>query len=95
MAKTVLVTGASSGLGEALVVAFADAGWNVAATMRNLAIFRTPSKAAPAMISRRLRLPSSLHRRLVTMNKRSSGEWIGGSSACRGEVKYLEIPQYV
>lgn len=37
MAKTVLVTGASSGFGEALVVAFADAGWNVAATMRNLA----------------------------------------------------------
>lgn len=32
--KTVLITGSSSGIGRAAVVAFAEAGWNVAATMR-------------------------------------------------------------
>ncbi|GAB92571.1 putative oxidoreductase [Gordonia rhizosphera NBRC 16068] len=37
--RTVLITGASSGFGAALVDAFADAGWAVAATMR------TPEKA--------------------------------------------------
>ncbi|MBK0332380.1 SDR family oxidoreductase [Brachybacterium sp. MASK1Z-5] len=39
MAQTVLITGARSGFGAALATAFADAGWNVAATMR------TPEKA--------------------------------------------------
>lgn len=33
--KTVIITGSSSGIGKAAVVAFAKAGWNVAATMRN------------------------------------------------------------
>lgn len=32
--KTVLITGASSGIGRATVLAFAKAGWNVAATAR-------------------------------------------------------------
>lgn len=36
MSHHVLITGASSGFGEALVEAFAAAGWNVTATMRNL-----------------------------------------------------------
>lgn len=36
MAKTVLITGASSGIGEAAVAAFASRGWNVAATMRTV-----------------------------------------------------------
>jgi NAD(P)-dependent dehydrogenase (short-subunit alcohol dehydrogenase family) len=35
MTKTVLVTGASSGIGRATVERFARSGWNVAATMRN------------------------------------------------------------
>lgn len=39
MSKTILVTGASSGIGRATVQLFADAGWNVAATMR------TPKRA--------------------------------------------------
>jgi NAD(P)-dependent dehydrogenase (short-subunit alcohol dehydrogenase family) len=34
MAKTVLITGASSGIGEASAKYFAQKGWNVAATMR-------------------------------------------------------------
>lgn len=34
MTKTVFITGASSGIGAATVKVFAEAGWNVAATMR-------------------------------------------------------------
>ncbi len=33
--KTVIITGSSSGIGKAAVLAFAKAGWNVAATMRH------------------------------------------------------------
>lgn len=36
MTKTILITGASSGIGKAAVTVFAEAGWNVAATMRTL-----------------------------------------------------------
>ncbi|MFC5757853.1 SDR family oxidoreductase [Rhizobium sp. GCM10022189] len=35
MTKTVLITGCSSGFGEAAACLFADKGWNVIATMRN------------------------------------------------------------
>lgn len=35
MTRTVLITGCSSGIGAAAVRRFADAGWNVAATLRN------------------------------------------------------------
>jgi NAD(P)-dependent dehydrogenase (short-subunit alcohol dehydrogenase family) len=37
MPNTVLITGASSGIGRAAAQRFAQAGWNVAATMRNVA----------------------------------------------------------
>ena len=35
MSKTILVTGSSSGLGQAVALHFADKGWNVVASMRN------------------------------------------------------------
>ncbi len=37
MKKTLFITGASSGIGKATVELFAERGWNVAATVRNLA----------------------------------------------------------
>jgi NAD(P)-dependent dehydrogenase (short-subunit alcohol dehydrogenase family) len=42
MAKTVLITGCSSGFGRAAAEAFHHAGWNVAATMRDPASWPSP-----------------------------------------------------
>src|ERR1700761_9590751 len=44
--KTVVVTGASSGIGRAAAQLFRDKGWNVAATMRNPAAERQLAESA-------------------------------------------------
>lgn len=68
--KTILITGASSGIGEATVRLFRDKGWNVAATMRS------PADAPPWMQGERcLVLPldvSDRHAILAAVNAAST-----------------------
>jgi len=48
MSKTIVITGASSGLGKAATLLFAERGWTVIATMRNPA--SAPELAARANV---------------------------------------------
>ncbi|GAA4553028.1 SDR family NAD(P)-dependent oxidoreductase [Amycolatopsis samaneae] len=79
MAKNVLVTGASSGFGEALVTEFAKSGWNVAATMRD------PGKA-PAGFSD---LPNVLVRPLDVTDEASINEAVIAVESHFGPIDVL------
>ncbi|MEV6114537.1 SDR family NAD(P)-dependent oxidoreductase [Streptomyces sp. NPDC052109] len=50
MSKTVLITGASTGMGEALVFQYAERGWNVVATMRDTAKANAAFADLPAVV---------------------------------------------
>lgn len=52
MKKTVLITGCSSGIGEASARLFADKGWNVVATMRNPAGREIPAENGNVLVAR-------------------------------------------
>jgi NAD(P)-dependent dehydrogenase (short-subunit alcohol dehydrogenase family) len=58
MASTVLVTGTSSGIGEAVAQTFLDAGWNVVATARDPAA-AAGGKADPRLVAARLDVTDS------------------------------------
>lgn len=79
MPKTVLITGSSSGFGEALVDAFAAAGWNVTATARNLSKF-------PAHFAH---LPNVLVQRLDVTDERSVRESLAASKDRFGGLDVL------
>jgi NADP-dependent 3-hydroxy acid dehydrogenase YdfG len=52
MDKTILITGASSGIGEACANLFAEKGWNVVATMRDPAKSQVFENAQNVLVSR-------------------------------------------
>jgi NAD(P)-dependent dehydrogenase (short-subunit alcohol dehydrogenase family) len=54
MMKAVLITGASTGFGEAVARHFSNAGWNVFATMRNPAAVSPELLASPGVVVARL-----------------------------------------
>jgi len=52
MKKTVLIAGCSSGIGNASARIFASKGWNVAATMRNVAAGKDLTKISKVLVIR-------------------------------------------
>ena len=76
MAKTVLITGAASGFGENLVSKFAQKGWNVTATMRDVA-------KAPASFGS---LPTVQVVRLDVRDEASIGDALAASEAHFGPL---------
>lgn len=76
--KTVLITGASSGIGKATVIYFQQQGWNVAATMR------TPEKETELH-----KLPQVKLFRLDVMDETSIREAIDGTIAAFGDVDVI------
>ncbi|MBC2644203.1 MULTISPECIES: SDR family oxidoreductase [unclassified Rhodococcus (in: high G+C Gram-positive bacteria)] len=79
MARTVLITGASSGFGAALVTAFADAGWHVAATMRN------PAKMPASLHA----LPNVRTQCLDVTDETSIRDAVAAVESCFGPVDVL------
>ena len=78
MARTVLITGASSGIGEASARLFASEGWNVVATMRD------PDKAAELRALRGV-----LVTRLDVLDRDSIDRAIGAGVAAFGRIDAL------
>jgi NAD(P)-dependent dehydrogenase (short-subunit alcohol dehydrogenase family) len=78
MAKTVLITGASSGIGRATALYFAQKGWNVAATMRD------PHKAGSE-----LQHPRILLLALDVADTESIAQAIAGTLACYQKIDVL------
>jgi len=79
-AKHVLITGASTGFGESLTYAYAKAGWNVTATMRNT------SKAPKAFTE----LGSVWVTALDITNEKSIAEAVSAARATFGPIDVLE-----
>ena len=80
MSKTVLITGASSGIGKATAEYFAGRGWNVAGTMRS------PERAATDPLDWRVREDLLLARLDVT-DPESIREAIGKTLARLGSIE--------
>jgi NADP-dependent 3-hydroxy acid dehydrogenase YdfG len=78
MTRTVLITGASSGIGEASARLFASEGWNVVATMRD------PDKAVELRTLRGV-----LVTRLNVLDRDSIDRAIGASVAAFGRIDAL------
>lgn len=78
MSKTVLITGASTGIGKAAVLHFQREGWNVAATMR------TPEKAADLAA-----LPNVIVPRLDVLDQASIDAAIAETIAKFGKIDVL------
>ncbi len=76
--KTILITGASSGIGKATVIYFQQQGWNVAATMR------TPEKETELN-----KLPQVKLFRLDVMDERTIREAIDGAIAAFGGIDVI------
>lgn len=78
MKKTILITGASTGIGKLTAIYFAENGWNVAATMR------TTSKGADL-----LKYPNLRVLRLDVMDQTSIEEAIEATKQAFGSIEVL------
>lgn len=88
MPKTVLIAGSSSGFGEALVDAFAAAGWNVTATARNLSKFPAHFEQMPNVLVQRLDVTDE---RSIRQALAASRDRFGGLDALINAAGYIQL----